>query len=91
MKVIWKAPLARSYEMAISLPHGAEILTVQVQNGEPVICFLCDPDAIHEQRWFRLYATGQPSSTFDLERYIGTFQLNEEGLVFHLFEPINQR
>ena len=72
----------------MAMPHGAEILDVQIQGvrtGQkyiPVIWALVDPDKALTSREFVAYWTG--SAVTKDSKYIGTWQL--EGLVWHLFD-----
>lgn len=71
----------------IELPAGAEILSVQAQNNTPVLWALVDPEAPKEKRKLVLLNTGGEMPTdVSFHRFLGTFQLNGGGLVFHLFE-----
>lgn len=82
MKTIWKFPLAA--DGLVRMPIGAEILSVQVQDGQPVIWALVDSDAETETRMFRVVATGQHFAPRPEDRYVGTMQLGQ--LVFHIFD-----
>lgn len=73
--------------ISIEMPKGAKILTVQVQNEVPCIWALVDPNAAPEIRCFRIYGTGHMVEHENMP-YIGTFQLLEGRLVFHLFEAL---
>lgn len=83
MKTIWKFTLEPN--CTLEMPIGAEILTVQKQNGRPQIWALVDPYADNEEREFEAYGTGQdlPDSP---GAYVGASQLNGGALVFHVFE-----
>lgn len=84
-QVIWKARLGTDGE--VSMPKGAEILTVQTQHEIPCLWFKCDPSAEIETRKFSIIGTGHPI-TVDEGEYIGTFQVNDGAFVFHLFEDV---
>jgi hypothetical protein len=79
----------------LSMPVGAVVLTVQTQRlGQgglakdvAFIWALVDPVAPNQPRKFRLAGTGHPI-TEEIDSYIGTFQLQEGRLVFHLFEIV---
>lgn len=87
MKIIYKYQLEVIDDLTISLPIGAEILTVQSQRDIPCIWALVDNDAIKENRKFKIIGTGNPIEDLSINnKYIGTFQLYEGSLVFHLFE-----
>lgn len=89
MKTIWKFVLPIADECALDMPPGAQILTCQEQSGMPVIWAVVDSSApMTERRRFRIFGTGQ---AFDLNwpndsAYVGTFQVMEGALVFHVFE-----
>jgi hypothetical protein len=83
MKKIWKWSLTP--ETLIDMPEGAQILTVQDQNGQPALWALVDPDARREARTFKTYGTGHPVPD-NPGKYIGTFQHMNGMLVFHVFE-----
>jgi len=88
-KRIWKFEI-KPYDLAVKIPKGAEILTVQTQNGNPYIWALVCPENEKEERYFEIYATGDEiQSDGGINRkYINTFQLESGSLVFHLFERI---
>ena len=87
-QTIWKFPLKVTDGQNISMPIGAEILTVQAQNGEPCIWALVDPKADTEIRFFEIFGTGHPifSDAGVSRKYISTFQLRGGNLIFHVFE-----
>ena len=85
MKTIWKYPIQE--EAIFEMPKGAEILSVQVQDGLPTLWALVDPDAPKERRGFLVVGTGWKLSHewFSQARiFIGTVQLG--GFVWHIFE-----
>lgn len=84
---IWKYPLAVEDYVTLSLPKGARILSVQTQRGLPQLWALVDADAPTVQRRFRVFGTGHalPNGVI-FDTYLGTFQLHDGALVFHLFE-----
>ena len=73
-----------------SMPQGAEILTVQTQNDEPFIWAMVNTKNEMEARVFEMFGTGHemPVDMGIDRKYIGTFQIAKEGLVFHLFERL---
>ena len=83
---VWKFPLEATDEQSIDMPDGAEILCVQMQGSMPTLWALVDPLAPKVARHFRVAGTGHAIKTFDLPKYIGTFQLAAGSLVFHVFE-----
>lgn len=94
MKTIYKYPLPCMDTFFADLPKGAEILTVQVQNGTAAFWAICDLLAEKEFRKFEVVGTGHELR--DLNRsadrkYIGTFQLYGGGFVGHLFELVKAK
>ena len=87
MRIIYKYPLKVEDYQVITMPKGAQILTVQAQRERPCIWALVDTDNDPEKRYFRIAKTGHPIRLKEkLLRYIGTFQLIGSDLVFHVFE-----
>jgi hypothetical protein len=84
MKRIYKYPIPVNDQITLELPKGSEILTIQMQKSEPFIWVLVDIDQLKEERYFYLYGTGMKVKPG--LKYIGTFQMLNGGLVFHLFE-----
>jgi len=88
MKTIWKYKLLEEDEQTIAMPDMAEILTVQLQNGEPHLWVLVDPQQPLGERRFSIYGTGHPvpDHLTAAGNYIGTFQFYGGLMIFHLFE-----
>lgn len=86
-KTIWKYQLVAE-SVKIEMPIGAEILTVQIQDGIACLWALVDPNADKEERIIEVFGTGHPVP-YDMgvsRKYIATFQLNGGTLVYHAFE-----
>ena len=89
--VIYKYEVKFREYFEIMLPQGAEVLTCQVQRGTPVIWVASDPKAPLKRRAFKLGVTGGTIFKKDAWGYIGTFQMAEGNLVYHLFEvPVRE-
>lgn len=92
MKTIWKFPFQIDDSFKVTMPYGAEILTVQTQGigmlGQelPHMWAIVDPEAHKVARWFRILGTGHDVPNDVVLRYIGTFQMAEGRLIWHLFE-----
>ena len=84
MERIWKFPLLVQDEQTLSLPAGAQLLTVQMQNGAPCLWAMVGETEAQEHVAIRMHGTGH---TFDATGYvyISTFQMMGGGLVFHVF------
>jgi len=91
MNTIYKYQLRVADIQSIRIPKGANILTVQTQNGTPCLWALVDTDQPFEQRSFYIVGTG---NQFWLDKnkvkFISTFQLTLPGGIFvgHVFEEI---
>jgi len=87
MKTIYKWTLAVIGKQVLSLPKGTKFLDVQMQGGMPQLWGLCNPENEKEDRTILMFGTGNPVK--DEGEYIGTFQMEEGALVFHVFEKAN--
>jgi hypothetical protein len=85
MKTIWKFPLKAQICQKVAMPEGAEVLTIQVQGRTPCLWAIVDDKAPKVDRHFLTYGTGHRMDIAH-DKYIGTFQLLDGGLVFHVFE-----
>lgn len=70
---------------SIRMPRGAEVLYVAAQDGVPRVWALVNPTAPKESRNFRVAGTGHPIGKA-VGRHLGSFQLHDGALVFHVFE-----
>ncbi len=84
---IWKFPLQTIDEQVIEVPVGAELLTVQIQNGEPCLWARVDTNELVELRKIAIHGTGHelPDTT---RKYIDTYQMAGDSLIFHVFESL---
>ena len=86
---IWKFELIVADTQTISMPEEARILTVQTQNGSPCIWAMVEENFDMVLRHIRIAGTGHPlPNGYDeiMGKYIGTFQLREGSLIFHVFD-----
>jgi hypothetical protein len=85
MKTIFKYPLKVTDVQTVEMHRNAQILTVQVQGETPCIWALVDTE---EQMWryeFKTYDTGGFMGASH-GSYVGTYQLAEGRLVYHIFK-----
>jgi hypothetical protein len=83
MRRIWKYVIAKGESVSsFQMPKSAEVISVQIQNGQPVLWIIFDDFIETETREFVVYGTGHDIP--DDFMYIGTFQ--EPPYVWHLFE-----
>ena len=83
-KTIWKWSI-NGGKTTISIPIGAEILTVQKQREEVVLWALVDADSKKEEKEIMIYGTGHKVKD-NPGKYINTFQVSNGNLVFHVFD-----
>ncbi len=84
MKTIFKYPLCMIDDQLVSMPAGAEILTVQMQSDVPCLWARVDPNMPKVGRVIHINGTGHNLSHEGA--YIGTFQMAHGALVFHAFD-----
>lgn len=94
-------PLPIVDEQVVSMPEGATILSVARREGqrnvvvgvgshEPVEMWaLVDPDAPSRDRRIRIAGTGHPLPEADSLVHLGTVQIAQGQLVFHVFEIVD--
>ena len=83
MKTIYKYELI-SQDVSMKLPLGAEILTVQIQDGRPMLWALVTPGNELVDRFISTVGTGWEVE--DNMKYICTYM--EGYFVWHVFEFI---
>ncbi len=88
MKTIWKYNFTTYAEFDV--PKDAQILDVQVQHNEATIWMLVETNNPKETRKFIAQPTGHElpdyADDLGLMEYVGTIQLHDGYLVFHIFE-----
>lgn len=90
MKTIWKFPLPVTDFQKIEMPKGAEVLSAQVQGVSLCLWAMVDPEAETELRGFWIIGTGHPiEHEKNLGRFIGTTQMYNGSLIWHVFEHRN--
>ncbi len=85
MKTIYKYSLAVEDLQNISVPLGAEFLSVIEQEDHPVAYFLVDPSQEKFPLMFKLLGTGQPPEYLDGYSFLGTVSTFGGKLVWHIF------
>ncbi len=71
---------------ALSMPKDAQVLTVQMQNGEACMWAKVDPTKPHEVRAFDVYGAGHTMPDDPCLIYVATFQEEGGKLVWHVFD-----
>ena len=87
MLTVFKYQLPLGDYFKLALPKGARVLTADMQNGQPCLWALINPDNKTEKRLFRFVGTGQmiEDSLKRLE-FVATFQMEGGSLTLHIFE-----
>jgi hypothetical protein len=86
---IFKYKLKIPGRQKIEMPSNSKLLTVQVQRREPMLWALVDDeDSKTIDREIAIFATGEALPDGRGE-YLGTFQIDEGRLVFHVFEVVH--
>lgn len=87
MITIWKYILEVTDKQTIEVPEDGKILSVQVQNGKPCLWVLVNSENKKVVRTIVTYGTGNRITDYKHDYiFIGTYQLHNGGLVFHVFE-----
>ncbi|HOH62242.1 MAG TPA: hypothetical protein PK698_07230 [Bacilli bacterium] len=78
-------------KVTITMPKNAEILSVQVQQGGPVMWAIVNPEEEKVERHFEMFGTGHQIPEDGINRkYISTIQVTPNivlpPLCFHVFE-----
>lgn len=85
-KTIWKYPLEITDKQQILMPKGAELLSLQAQDGNPKIWVLVNPEQKETDKFdIYMYGTGHliDGQAMKNRAFLGTFQHGP--LVFHVF------
>lgn len=93
MPTIWKFPLEEAGMQTIEMPAEARLLTVQMQGNQGLMLWAqVDPAADREHRQIAIYGTGHEVPVNEDGAYLGTFQVGNGMLVFHVFDlgPVRQ-
>lgn len=85
MKTIHKFDLYTDDRPRIMMPRGAVPIHVAIQHGKPRLWAIVETDEPMEPHFFITHGTGHPLAP-DIGAHIGSYQLLEGALVFHLFE-----
>jgi hypothetical protein len=90
-KAVWKYPVPIQDQFVIVMAKGAKPLCVQLQKDTPTMWTEVDPYGTASNQMFKLLGTGHIRELADTDKYVGTFQLLDGDLVFHLYHCGEQR
>jgi hypothetical protein len=85
MKTIHKFVLEVTDEQRIEIPSAHSILTVQLQDKRICLWAIVDTNSPKTTRYFRIVGTGNPFNDCMDFTYIGTVQMENGKLVWHVF------
>jgi len=83
---IYKYTLIVADEQVVDLPAGARLLDVQDQHGQPRLWAIVDPGARLVERKLAMRGTGHDATGLEDAPHVGTFQMRDGLLVFHVFD-----
>lgn len=85
-RAIFKWTLQLEDEQVLSVPVGTKLLSVQMQHGSPQVWGICfSPASSMKKITVFIHGTGHPITREVLGRFLGTFQMKDGTLVFHVF------
>lgn len=86
MKTIWKFQLAVTDTQRVSMPKGAKILAVQLQDKTLCMWAIVVEGMEMEVREFQIYGTGHMVNPKATLNYLATYQ--DPPFVWHVFERL---
>jgi hypothetical protein len=81
---IWKFEIPNSPCPYVTMPRGAQVLSVNQQNGRICVWALVNSKQESELAEFRIYATGENVEMTGACDFVGTVMM-PSGLVWHVF------
>lgn len=87
MTTIHKVTLSEVDEQTISIPANSDILSVQEQNGNIFLWYLCGTKMPNVERKILIFGTGHEiTKNRENLTFLGTVQYAKGILVYHVFE-----
>jgi hypothetical protein len=87
--VIHKQILDLTQRQTLSIPRNAEILSIQNQNENIYLWYICNPDNKLISRTFLLFGTGEREIPEDkIIGYLDTVIMQNNNFVWHIFEEL---
>ncbi len=88
MLKVFKYPVNIAPIVSVDMPKGATLLSFQLQGAQPCLWALVDPFEEKETREFRVVGTGHDIEDSDSLRFVGTIQMMDGILIWHLFAVV---
>ncbi len=85
-RTIWKFNIDIDDVQNVEMPKQAKLLSVQVQNGSVRLWAMVCPRNTLVNRIIQMAGTGHDLKGRDMGEYLGTFQISNGQLVFHVFD-----
>ena len=82
MKTIWKQALEFP-KTEFEIPGFINVVAMQTQRGAPTVWIECDPSQALKTITLTIFGTGHKIP--DEQIYVGTFQMADGDLVWHLY------
>ena len=87
MNQIWKYKLEIKDKQDLTMPVGAEIISVSTQHGVPHLWAIVDSETDdYKPVKIITIGTGHDFKKEDVGRFIGTYKVSNDAFVFHVFE-----
>ena len=88
MHTVWKFPLSIIDNQLVKMPTGSRLLSVQLQQGEPMLWAIVEETAQSIDRHIKIIGTGHRANHVLDDAFVGTIQIGS--LVFHVFDAGEQ-
>jgi len=85
-QIIYKYQLDATDVQKVKMPRASKILTAQPQFGNPCLWAVVDPRNSEVNRIIKIAGTGYDLSNKIMGDYIGTVQIDDGLLIFHIFD-----
>ena len=89
MITIWKFPLSVD-DWQVIVGQITKILTVQLQDGVPMLWAIVDTKGNYKTIGIRTFGTGHEMDTNNKYKYIGTYLIRNDKFVGHVFEVVKK-
>jgi hypothetical protein len=86
VQTIWKYEIAIEDEQVVEMPNRASLLAVATMNSKLLLWALVEPGNPKLPRRILVRGTGHPADGCNKLNHIGTIQVANLGLVWHVFD-----
>jgi len=85
-QTIWKYNVKIDDVQKVQMPMASKLLSVQVRHGMVAIWAMVNPEQQMVLRTIQMAGTGHDMSDRIMGDFLGTFQIENGALVFHVFD-----